>query len=404
MFVYWVFLMKILPTLLAPFATETFLAEYWTQKALHITGGPAKFRDLFSWQDLNDLLNYHQLAEPDLRFAIDGKSLPDTDDRQTWRDRLNEGATLIVNGLHHRLPALAALTAHLRQDVGYRAHVNLYCSPAQQQGFDCHYDTHDVLILQIDGAKEWFVYGATVPYPTETMRSSEQLPPEDPPYLHCVLQAGDVLYIPRGHWHYAVAGVREASPLENRPSLHLTVGIDCLTGLDWLDWLLHDLQTDPDWRQSLPAIVDGQTRALETHLATLQQKLITALQQPDWQPRYLDDVVHCHQPPLPIALPAQMGVDIFPDDFATEFAWSLLHPRQVRCLGPEHYQFQIGSKQVDLKGIPAALAENLADRDRFSLADLADWAPELDFEADVVLLLTRLVTEGILQVVQGTRP
>ncbi|WP_448574431.1 cupin domain-containing protein [Trichothermofontia sp.] len=392
--------MKILPTLLAPLSIEAFLTEYWTQKAIHITGGPAKFGTLFSWQDLNDLLNYHQLAHPDLRFSIDGKSLPDTDDRQIWRDRLSQGATLIVNGLHHRLPALAVLTANLRQDIGYRAHVNLYCSPAQQQGFDCHYDTHDVLILQIDGAKEWFVYHATVPYPTDAMPASEQLPPEEPPYLHCVLQAGDVLYIPRGHWHYAVAC--------DRPSLHLTVGIDCLTGMDWLDWLLYELQADPDWRQSFPAIVDGQTQALTAHLAKLQQKLSTALQHPDWQPRYLDEVVYCHQPPLPIVLPAQlpaqMGVDLFPQDFLTEFAWSPLHLRQIRSLGPEHYQIQVGSKQVDLKGIPAVLAENLAERDRFTLADLADWAPDLDFAADVVPLLSRLLTEGLLQVVQEVLP
>ncbi len=388
--------MNILPTLLAPYAPASFLTEYWTQRALHIAGDPAKFCTLFSWQDLNDLLNYHQLAEPDLRFSIDGQSLPYTDDRQTWRDRLNQGATLIINGLHHRLPALARLTAQLRQDLGYRAHVNLYCSPTQQQGFDCHYDTHDVLILQIAGAKQWFVYEATVPYPTETMRSANQLPPETPPYLETMLQAGDVLYIPRGHWHYAVAC--------DRPSLHLTIGIDCLTGLDWIDWLIHDLQRHPNWRQSLPPIVDGNPQAFAQHLVTLQQQLITVLQQSDWRSRYLEDVRYCQQPPLPIALPTQMGIDLFPNDFLTEFAWSPLHPRQMSCLDHNHYRLQVGSKQVDLKGLPTALAKNMTDRDRFTLADLADWGPELDFEIDVVPLLTRLVTEGILFVAPETHP
>ncbi|WP_199320486.1 cupin domain-containing protein [Leptolyngbya sp. FACHB-261] len=171
-------------------------------------------------------MNYQKLTEPDLRFSTEGKSLPETRDRRDWSDRLRQGATLIINGVHQRVPAVAQLAANLRCDIGYETHVNLYCSPARQQGFDCHYDTHDVLILQIDGEKKWFVYRETVSYPTSNMPSSKQLQLTEPPYLECTLRAGDLLYIPRGHWHYAVAC--------EQPSLHLTVGIECQTGLDWL--------------------------------------------------------------------------------------------------------------------------------------------------------------------------
>ncbi|WP_235526572.1 cupin domain-containing protein [Nostoc piscinale] len=103
---------------------------------------------------MNELLNYHKLKEPDLRFSMNGKSLPETRNRQEWSDRLRQGATLIINGVHHRIPTVAELAANLRHEIGYETHINLYCSPAKQQGFDCHYDTHDVLILQIDGEKK----------------------------------------------------------------------------------------------------------------------------------------------------------------------------------------------------------------------------------------------------------
>jgi ribosomal protein L16 Arg81 hydroxylase len=389
--------MKTLQQLFAPYPIDQFLAEYWTQKAIHICADHSqKFQTFFSWSDLNHLLNYHKLTPPDLRFSMDGKLLLETPTSRNWSDRLRQGATLIVNGVHQRVPTVAELAANLRYDIGYETHVNLYCSPAKQQGFECHYDTHDVLILQIDGEKEWFVYRETVLYPTPGMLSANQPKPEEPPYLQCVLKAGDLLYIPRGHWHYAVAC--------EQPSLHLTVGIECQTGLSWLSWLINELQQNSDWRQSLPMIVDSSTNALEQQLSTLRQHLIETLHQPDILHRYVDALADRDLPPLPIALPAQMGTDIFPNGFMTRFVWSPLHRIRVKQIGEEHYQVQVGSKQIDLKEIPVNLVENLFNRDEFSLFDIADWSPELDLYDDIAPLITRLVTEGILQVKTNDDP
>lgn len=382
--------MKFLQQILAPYPIQQFWRENWTQKAIHIsTGDVRKFQAFFSWHDLNHLLNYHKLAEPTLTFSKQGKMLPACDP-QAWSEHLRQGATLIVNGVHQRVPAVAQLAAQLRADIGYETHINLYCSPADQQGFDCHYDTHDVLILQVDGEKKWFVYQDTTQYPTAAMPSSKQLQPTEPPYLECTLKAGDLLYIPRGHWHYAIAC--------NQLSLHLTVGIECQTGLDWLDWLIGDLQKNEKWRQSLPPLADDQPNAIEQQLDALRHQLIETLQQPDSLNRYIDALSHRDYPPLPVSLPTQMGTDIFPDLFMTRFAWSPLHRIRVKQLGEEDYQLQVGAKQINLKGIPATLVENLLSQDEFSLSDIADWAPDLDLEADITPLLTNLVIEGVLQV------
>ncbi len=383
--------MKTWQEVLTPFPLAQFFAEYWTQKAIYISADYThKFHNLFSWNDLNYLLNYHKLQEPDLHFSMNGKSLPQTQEPQNWSDRLRQGATLIVNGVHHRVPTVAKLAADLRHEIGYQTHVNLYCSPAKQQGFNCHYDTHDVLILQIEGNKKWFVFSETVLYPTPEMKSSSQLPPKNPPYLECILKAGDVLYIPRGHWHYAVAC--------EHPSLHLTVGIECQTGLDWLGWLIHELQQNSYWRQSLSLYADNNTQILEQQLTSLKQHLIDTLNQPDILHKYIDALAYCDQPPIPISLPAQIGNDIFPNGFMTRFTWSPLHHLSTKQIGEEHYQVQIGAKRIDLKGIPVNLIKNLCARDEFSLLDIADWVPELDFDGDIAPLITRLVTEGILQI------
>ncbi|MBW4552380.1 MAG: cupin domain-containing protein [Aphanocapsa sp. GSE-SYN-MK-11-07L] len=383
--------MNILQQLLWPYPAEQFLNQDWQHKGLHIAADdPGKFHSLFSWDALNYLLNYHKLPESDLRFSKEGKSLPHSRDPRDWGDRLRDGATLVVNGVHHRIPSVAKLAGHLRDDFGYETHVNLYCSPASQQGFDCHYDTHDVLILQIEGEKKWFVYQETVPDPTRNMPSSEELKPQQPPYLECVLQAGDLLYIPRGHWHYAIAC--------EQPSLHLTVGIEAQTGLDWLDWLKNELQNSEAWRVRLPAIEENNQNALEQQLNSLRQHLIEVLDQPEFMHRFIQQLGHRNYPPLPVSLPAQIGAGIFPNLLMTRYAWSPLHRIRVKQLNDQHYQVKIGSKQFDLKGIPEALIENIFNQDEFCLIDLADWAPDLDLEVDIEPLLKHLVFEGVLQV------
>jgi ribosomal protein L16 Arg81 hydroxylase len=381
-------MMKTLSQIIAPLSIADFFTDHWTQKGLHIAANAQKFQPLFNWQNLNDLLNYHRLTEPDLRFSMQGRSLITESDRQNWSDRIRQGATLIINGVHYRVAAVSKLASQLRQDMGYETHVNLYCSPAQQQGFDCHYDTHEVFILQIEGEKEWFVYPPTLTHPLPNMSSSAQAPPESPPYIHCILKPGDVLYIPRGHWHYAIAC--------EQPSLHLTIGIECQTGLDWAGWLLHQLQQDPAWRETLPVIWQDDLAPLQQHLQSLRDRLVEALLQPDNPDLFLEALQNRHQPSMLVDLPTQLGGDLFPDGFQTVYRWSPLHRITIRQIAENHDQIKVGSKQIDLKGMPQPLAEYLFNQDEFTLMDLADCSPDLDLEADVAPLLQRLVLEGVL--------
>jgi ribosomal protein L16 Arg81 hydroxylase len=381
--------MKFLEQLLAPCPAVEFLENYWTQRAIHIkSNSPERFQSFFSWNELNTLLNYHCLAEPDLHFSLNGKSLPETDNPENWNDYLKKGATLIIDGMQKRVPAIAQLAARLRQEIGYRTHVNLYFSPTAQQGFNCHYDNHDVLILQIEGEKEWFIFSETQPYPTQ--RHSDTLtPPETPPYLQCTLKAGEMLYIPRGHWHYAIAA-------QDSPSLHLTVGIDCQTGLDWLAGLIKEAEQYQQWRQSIPLVHGADQTAAKTHLQQLQQHLVEQLLQPDAITKYLDSLVVCDHPPMVVNLPSQLGHQLFENLFETRYAWSPFHTVQVTALDDITCQLCAGTKQITLKYTSPDLISALIRKKSFTLLDIADIAPEMDLEADIVPLMTCLVTEGVL--------
>ncbi len=379
-----------LKSLLSPYSAEQFLMDNWTKQAVYI---PAleknKFAQLFSWQDLNYLLNFHKLQAPQINFSLDGQSLVDLG-RQHWRTYLQQGATLVVNGVDETVPAIVDLARSLSNEIGHPVQTNLYCSPAMQRGFSCHFDTHDVLILQIEGKKEWFVFPETVQFPTSEMRLTAHQPPDLPPYLQCTLQQGDVLYIPRGHWHYAISC--------DRPSLHLTIGIDCCTGLDWLNWLNLDLQEQSAWRQNLPLACHENTQDLEQHLEVMRQDLITYLQQPDLISRYIHDLQLQNQAIAPFSLPTQLGFNIFDGGLETEFVVPPHQRMEIAVFDQNDCQITVGSKQISVKGLAVEVVEKLFQQDSFSILDLADWSPELDLEADVIPLLTRLVTAGVLLV------
>ncbi|WP_088242482.1 cupin domain-containing protein, partial [Calothrix rhizosoleniae] len=263
--------MKILNKILHPYSLESFLAENWAKQGIVIPGKHTdKFQHLFSWQHLNHLLNYHQ---PELRFVKNGQILPPCPP-QEWSKLCREGASLTIHHVHNHFPALADLTWEIQEELGHSAiHANVYCSWPSRQAFDIHYDAHEVLIMQIHGQKEWFVFKDTFKYPYRDEKSERHKPPEGEPYIHTVLKPGDLLYIPRGHWHYAIAS--------EEPSLHVTLGIRCFTGQDVLEWLLDkvqkNLQKEETWRQNLPLIPYGNTDDIESYTGHLFDSLITVL-------------------------------------------------------------------------------------------------------------------------------
>ncbi len=179
---------------------------------------------------------------------------------------LNDGASLVldaVDGLHQGVECLAAaLERQLRTDV----QVNLYASWTPKEGFGLHFDDHDVVVLQLEGAKRWRIHASTRIDPLRVDVEAPE-PPVGEPVAEIVLRAGDMLYLPRGWWH-AVAAT------EGR-SLHLTCGLTPTTGADLLAWLTSRLRASATVRANLPthAPCDAQV----AHLGTLLKEFTAGL-------------------------------------------------------------------------------------------------------------------------------
>jgi lysine-specific demethylase/histidyl-hydroxylase NO66 len=216
--------------LLEPIGVETFLDEMWGTTHHHLQrGSPGYFAGLFGSAKVEEFLDVvrpppavvrlvrgDRNCDPDCYRMNDGAL-----DLVRIRNEFAAGYSIVLNSLDRYLPAIAALAHGIEVELNFETQVNAYVTPPGSQAFLPHYDDHDVLILQIEGSKTWFVYEdadvAPRALPCRAAFSAEGLP--EPLTLR--LEAGDVLYIPRGRVHAAEANAES--------SIHLTVGIHAPT-------------------------------------------------------------------------------------------------------------------------------------------------------------------------------
>ena len=182
-------------------------------------------------------------------------------DEASARLALASGATVVVNSAQGADSELAALAASTTEALGIYADVNLYATPASSAGLTAHHDHMDSLIVQAAGRKRWLLcepLGAGRTLPT---RSTDV--PGHPLYnryglsdllaggacRNLTMEAGDLLYLPRGTPH---APVTEAG----NGSVHLTVGL--LGDFIWEDYLKGLTIVAPQYleQQQLPTVIE----------------------------------------------------------------------------------------------------------------------------------------------------
>ena len=181
--------------------------------------------------------------------------------------RFDAGATLVVSQLQDLHPPLARFCRGLEKLFLHGVQANAYLTPAGGQGFRLHYDTHDVLVLQVEGRKAWRVWpGQPLPYPTHrTPWQRETVPVGEPVALE--LQPGEALYLPRGTLH-------EARVQDSGASLHLTIGLLEPSWAEAMRLLLDQLEPEeaalrapfPSWRlgeaEAAPALLEALAQRL----------------------------------------------------------------------------------------------------------------------------------------------
>ncbi|SEL42903.1 JmjC domain-containing protein [Halomonas daqiaonensis] len=195
--------------LLGPVGVDEFVSEYAGKQALLIKGQPDKFAHLdmdeerfleaaerfpAEYERLKTMLNV--VGETEQYMHIGPEQL---------RPLYRAGMTVCCTALSDAIPQLAAFAEGIRLALGVPdMRFNSYLSP-HGSGFDVHYDAQPIFLVQLQGAKHWWYAREPVrPIPT-ALSSAWDCKPERDELEYCLLETGDVLYLPAFTWHHAQA-------------------------------------------------------------------------------------------------------------------------------------------------------------------------------------------------------
>ena len=285
-----------LDALLAPMPPARFFAEYHDRQPLHLRGAAGKFASVLSWRGINRLLDMtHIWSSHSLQLMMDGVPVPPEQycGRATGRDNqpvlqpdaaklrgwVERGASLVMNDVDSLSPGLAGVSDALEGAGLGKAQANVYVSFQSHKAFPAHYDTHDVWAVQVEGEKTWNIWEgrADYPLPHPIFRNLGQAHHEQAKGKlreRVVLRAGDLLYLPRGWYHDALA--------EAPASVHISYGVHAPLGMDLVNILLERALYDGEFRKPLPR-QDGSAAArfaLTSRAGQLGQRLAELCRDP----------------------------------------------------------------------------------------------------------------------------
>ncbi len=306
---------------LAPLGEADFIDRHWDRLPVHIPATEERRESPpIGWSDVNALLAQRVPWTPDrFKLMLNGRAVDPahylTDapgkvpagDPARIEHLLAMGASLVLDHLEDLLPPVRALADLLADRFAALVGANCYASFQGIQAFASHYDTHEVFAIQCAGEKRWRIYAHRADAPLEAPQGEGAQAWIDaakgPVLTDITTRPGDLLYIPRGYFHDAIA--------TDSQSLHLTFGVAPFSGRLLLELLQDAALADPCFRAWLPDARSGSGTALDAHLADLGARLARLATAPG-----LRDSIRLRQRKLaiqahPVALPARPALDFY---------------------------------------------------------------------------------------------
>ncbi|MFL6236707.1 MAG: JmjC domain-containing protein [Thermoanaerobaculia bacterium] len=387
--------------LISPVSPAEFFDRYWGKTTLVLHRRDREYYgDLFTLADVDRCLitagssptTVLQIVPPPSSHRESKLLTASGISKDRLYDAYLSGDTIRLIGAEKFWPPLALLLASLQETFNARWGTNVFLTPPESQAFSLHFDTVDVLVLQIAGSKRWRIWEPTYEFPMDFPLSelhTKRIMEKDEGKLTLredfLLEAGDFFYMPRGYYHKAVA----ADDL----SLHLTLTVHPLY---WLDIFKRAFELaaleDPRLRQALPPGIAASQKIQESIFLKLYDMLhqFNERVSPEMALRSLMD--------------EYVEARTFPGDghFAALASLPAVSPaslverrRGLACIvetSEDKSAIRFGPNRVQGPAAIAPALEFLRDRRRFKVADLPG---DLSNESKVVLV-RRLIREGLL--------
>ncbi|MES2833280.1 MAG: cupin domain-containing protein [Pseudomonadota bacterium] len=311
--------------LLAPITLDQFRADYEGRKPLHIpAGSDAGKRALLDWAGFNRLLSQTAIWNAtNLKLVHNGEPIPPEQYCIEARSQsgvtlqpspakvetlMAMGASVIAGDVQSLTPEIQSLSQTLGREWAALVGANVYCSFGGVQAFGTHFDLHDVFAIQTEGEKTWKLYAnraeAPVDFPGDGPDVRRWLTESRGPLMQEVrMRPGDVLYLPRGWYHDALA--------TEGASLHVTFSITPLYGRILFRLLESAAMQDPAFRAWLAPASRDEGAPLQKQLAALGQKLAALAA----HPQFRDEVAMAQERltprPTTYALPQRKTLTFF---------------------------------------------------------------------------------------------
>lgn len=386
-----------------PFATirlPSFYEAFRASRPLLAHTRPGAATDLLSWSTLADTIRIGTfLPGDDFCFVGDRTEVPiDEYSRLVPSDRaepqrelipdrvqtlLREGMTLRVKDVHRRVPGLRELGQLIESVAQEPVGCNLYGVHNERPAFGLHADPHDIVVVQLEGTKRWVVHapesaGDLDPRISNRARVAPAFEGIEPTF-DVVLEAGDVLYLPRSWWHTAVAA--------GGASLHVTFAVRRPIALDLVHRALDRVVHLEPWRSPLPRFGTVHDRVeFAERLATAIAGELTA------------DAIEAHFADRDAAAVARFTVDLAPEAASDlrvapqHERWRLIASRPLVCHehGPT-IEIRANGRSVVLPSFVRPIIDQLVSSGTISKLDVP--AADRDFAA---LAFERLQQLGVI--------
>ena len=214
------------------------------KKYIHLKNENENLRNVMNIKRLNKLISMHNCWDnKNFSLVLNKNTIPFTaffttgdalgfaktaPDPMKVENYLRKGASLVLNDLIYFSNEIEKLASDLQSITNGRCQANLYFSMQSHQAFAPHFDTHDVFALHCEGEKIWNIYENFEKDPINHPIYKQELndKTEKPGKIidQVLLKPGDLLYLPRGQFHDALASKNGA--------MHIAFGITYLKPID----------------------------------------------------------------------------------------------------------------------------------------------------------------------------
>ena len=258
------------------------------KKYIHLKNENESLKKVMNVKSLNKLISMHNCWDnKNFSLVLNKNTIPFTafftkgdnlgfaktaPDPVKVENYLRKGASLVLNDLVYFSNEIEKLASDLQSITNGRCQANLYFSMQSHQAFAPHFDTHDVFALHCEGEKIWNIYENFEKDPINHPIYKQELndKTEKPGKIidQVLLKPGDLLYLPRGQFHDALASKNGA--------MHIAFGITYLKPIDIFQYYYDQLIINDFFRSDIRQINSADDiKNIHTEMTSQLYKIFT---------------------------------------------------------------------------------------------------------------------------------